>query len=46
MTYRVTLTENAKANLRNYYLRATEAAPQTAVNWLDRFEHALETLST
>ncbi len=45
MTYRVVLTENAKANLRTYYLRAAENAPQTAIAWFNRFEKALETLS-
>ena len=44
MRYRVVLTENAKLNLRSYYLRAAEAAPKTAADWLDRFEEALQTL--
>jgi plasmid stabilization system protein ParE len=45
MTYRVVITENAKANLRGYYLKAAERAPLTAARWLNRFEQALETLS-
>lgn len=45
MSYRVVITANAKANLRNYYVRAAETAPMTASRWLDRFEEALQTLS-
>jgi len=45
MTYRVVVTENARANLRQYFERAAEAAPQTAIRWLDRFYAALQTLS-
>lgn len=35
MTYRVVVTENAKKNLRSYYLRAAEHAPQEAESWLN-----------
>jgi hypothetical protein len=45
MTYRVVITENAKANLRSYYLRAAERAPLTAGRWLNRFEEALAGLA-
>lgn len=45
MTYRVILTENAKANLRHYYAHAAEQAPLTAANWLRRFHEALQALS-
>ena len=34
MTYKVVLTENAKANLRHYYTRAAEHAPKTAARWI------------
>jgi plasmid stabilization system protein ParE len=44
--HRVILTENAKANLRHYYLRAADNAPETAARWLNRFHEALQTLST
>jgi hypothetical protein len=44
MIYRVVITENAKANLRSYYLRAAERAPLTAARWLNRFEEALSSL--
>jgi plasmid stabilization system protein ParE len=45
MTYRVVLTENAKANLRHYYTRAAEHAPQTAAKWLTRIQESLQRLS-
>ncbi len=45
MTYRVVVTENAKANLRGYYLNAAQHAPATAARWLNRFEEALDTVS-
>ena len=45
MTYRVAITENAKANLRDYYQFAARNAPQTAARWLNRFQDALETLN-
>lgn len=45
MTYRVVITENAKGNLREYYLKAAERAPLTAARWLNRFEQMLATLS-
>jgi plasmid stabilization system protein ParE len=46
MSYRVVITDNAKANLRSYYLHAAQQAPMTAVRWLNRFEAALATLAT
>jgi plasmid stabilization system protein ParE len=46
MNYRVIVTENAKANLRDYHLHAARRAPLTAARWLDRFEHALSTLAS
>ena len=46
MSYRVVVTENAKANLRNYYLRAAQHAPVTAARWLNRFEAALASLAS
>lgn len=45
MSYRVVITENAKVNLRAYYLRAAQHAPLTAARWLNRFEQSLATLS-
>lgn len=45
MTFRVFVTETAAADLHRYFLRAAEAAPQTAVDWLDRFEQALASLA-
>lgn len=46
MTYRVVITANAKANLRDYYERAAKNAPETAANWLNRFHAALQTLAS
>ena len=46
MSYRVVVTENAKANLRSYYLYAAQHAPITAARWLNRFEESLATLAT
>ena len=46
MSYRVVVTENAKANLRSYYLYAAQHAPITSARWLTRFEAALATLAT
>ncbi|HJT35954.1 MAG TPA: type II toxin-antitoxin system RelE/ParE family toxin [Pirellulales bacterium] len=46
MTYHVVVSENAKANLRSYYLRAAQNAPATADRWLNRFEEALATLAS
>ena len=46
MTYRVVITANAKANLRDYYERAAKSAPETAASWLNRFHAALQTLSS
>lgn len=46
MNYRVVVTANAKANLRDYYLHAARRAPLTAARWLDRFEKALSTLGS
>ena len=45
MTYRVILTENAKANLREYYERAAEHAPEAAAAWFNRFHESLQTLA-
>lgn len=45
MTYRVLVTATAAADLHRYFLRAAEAAPQTAADWLDRFEQALASLA-
>lgn len=45
MNYRVVITENAKSNLRAYYLRAAQHAPLTAARWLNRFEQSIATLS-
>ncbi len=45
-SYQVELTANAKTNLRDYYLSSAEHAPETARKWLNRFEAALQTLST
>ena len=44
--YRVVVTQRAKDDLRHYYTVAAEHAPLTAVRWLNRFELALQTLST
>ncbi len=46
MIYCVVITENAKANLRHYYLRAAQNALETAARWLDRFHVALQTLAS
>lgn len=46
MTYRVVVTQRAKDDLRHYYAVAAEHAPHTAARWLNRFEAALQTLST
>lgn len=45
MIYRVIITENAKSNLRSYYLHAAQHAPLTAARWLNRFEQSIATLS-
>ena len=45
MTYRVVITENAKANPSGYYHYAAQRAPLTAARWLNRFEEALATLA-
>jgi plasmid stabilization system protein ParE len=45
MSHRVVMTDNAKANLRSYYLHAAQHAPVTAARWLGRFEAALATLA-
>jgi len=45
MTFRVVITRRAKEDLRHYFLHASEHAPQTAMNWLDRFETTLESLA-
>ncbi|MEM7559163.1 MAG: type II toxin-antitoxin system RelE/ParE family toxin [Planctomycetota bacterium] len=44
MRYKVVVTDNAKQNLREYYLRASESAPETAAIWLDRFYESLKSL--
>ena len=46
MTHRVVVTVKAKDDLRHYYQVAARHAPVTAARWLDRFEAALQTLST
>lgn len=46
MTFSVLVTQRAKDDLRHYYAVAAEHAPETAARWLDRFENALQTLST
>lgn len=46
MMYPVIVTQRAKDDLRHYFAVAAEHAPETAARWLDRFEEALETLST
>lgn len=46
MNYRVVITANAKSNLREYYERAAQHAPETAANWLNRFHQALQTLTS
>ena len=46
MTYRVIITANAKDNLRQAYERAADHAPRTAARWLNRFQAALQTLSS
>lgn len=45
MRYRVVVTANAKANLRDYYVRAAELAPVTADRWLTRFEEGIQRLA-
>lgn len=45
MRYRITVTANAKTNLRDYYLRAAQLAPVTADRWLARFEAAIQSLA-
>ncbi len=44
--YRVSVSANAKANLLDYYEHASKHAPRTADRWYDRFDVALQTLST
>ncbi len=46
MTRSVIVTQKAKDDLRHYYAVAAEHAPETAARWLNRFEEALQTLST
>jgi|COG998Drversion2_1049125.scaffolds.fasta_scaffold328455_2 plasmid stabilization system protein ParE len=46
MTNFVIVTQKAKDDLRHYYSVAAEHAPETATRWLNRFEEALQTLST
>lgn len=46
MTHFVIASQNAKDDLRHYYAIAPEHAPETAAQWLDRFEEALQPLST
>jgi plasmid stabilization system protein ParE len=46
MTYRVAVTRRAKEDLRHYFLLASEHAPQTALDWLARFESTLESLAS
>ena len=46
MTYPVIVTQKAKDDLRHYYALAADHAPKTAARWLNRFEEALQTLSS
>ncbi len=46
MTYFVVVTQKAKDDLRHYYSVAAGHAPETAARWLNRFEQALQSLST
>ena len=46
MTYRVVITQRAKDDLRSYYALVAEHAPGTARQWLNRFEIALDSLSS
>lgn len=46
MTHPVIVTKKAKDDLRHYYAVAAEHAPETTARWLNRFEEALQTLST
>lgn len=46
MTHHVIVTQKAKDDLRHYYAVAAEHAPGAATRWLNRFEEALQTLST
>ena len=46
MTRTVIVTQKAKDDPRHYYAIAAEHAPETAARWLNRFEQALQTLST
>ena len=45
MTHFVAVTQKAKDDLRHYYVVAAEHAPQTAAQWLNRFEEALQSLA-
>jgi plasmid stabilization system protein ParE len=45
MTHHVVVTAAAKQNLRDAYRWTAERAPATAVNWLNRFEIELQSLS-
>ncbi len=44
--YRVIVMDPAEANLQHYYQRAAEQAPRTAEQWLERFQAAVQTLSS
>jgi plasmid stabilization system protein ParE len=46
MKFRVVVTARATNDLRAAYLRAAQHAPQTAKRWFNRFEAALQTLSS
>jgi toxin ParE1/3/4 len=46
MTYRVVISQRATDDLRSYYVLAAEHAPGAALQWLNRFEIALASLSS
>jgi plasmid stabilization system protein ParE len=46
MTYRVLLQRLAVQDLEDAYTWAAQRAPETAANWLDRFEAELQGLGT
>ena len=46
MTHPVIVTQKVKDDLRHYYAVAAGHAPETAARWFNRFEKALQTLST
>ncbi len=46
MSYRVIIQPPALENIEAAYLRAARHAPETALQWLEGFYEALQTLST